>query len=362
MKSRSQVMFLGLSALTGALVVGSVTEGCQSGGTGTGGAGGTGTTNSTNSTSTNPPDTSTSGTTNPTTSTTNSTTSTGGGMMTTVHDITTGAVGQKVAVELKGVVATSHIFLVSQSSTSNSCLWGVFVSDPITGEAQANSGILVVSYGTMATVNDGGTKAFCPVPGPNGTAPTGSAIPDDTAPGDVLDVIGQSDKFVLSSCGSKPNETTIGQFQVSKTTMVTKTGTATPPTPHVLTDSELTTLAAQTDQTFYDKWGGVKLAAKNVTSVPQASGDAGTNSITDGFGNIFLMGSNAQVSDKVYYQGLLAKNDVCHKGPVYANATTTFTEIDAPLYLNFCTWSLVPTNRCKDFNPASDDCAGATCQ
>jgi hypothetical protein len=288
----------------------------------------------------------------------------GGGpaaMMATVKDITTGNIGPKIAVELKGVVAMSPIFLVSQSKTSMSCLWGVFVSDPITGEAQANTGILVVSYGTMATINDGGTKAFCPVPGANGTGPTGSAIPDDTKPGDVLDVIGQSDSYIPTSCGTNPGDSTVPGYQVSKTTSVTKTGTATPPTPHTLTDADMASLSGQTATAFYNQWGGVKIAMKNVTSTPQTNGDAGT-AITDQYGNIILSPHNVQVSDKIYYQGLLAKNDVCHKGPVYANATTTFTEVDGFVYLNFCTWEVLPENRCKDLTPGSDDCAGATCQ
>src|SRR5690348_263975 len=101
MKSRSALVFLGFTVLTGTLVVGSSLGGCQSNGTGTGGAGGTGTTNSTG---TNPNTTNSTGTTNPTTSTSG----TGGGpqaVMATVKDVTTGTIGPKIPVELKGVVA-----------------------------------------------------------------------------------------------------------------------------------------------------------------------------------------------------------------------------------------------------------------
>lgn len=74
-----------------------------------------------------------------------------------------------------------------------------------------------------------------------------------------------------------------------------------------------------------------------------------------------LTGSNLYVGDKLYYQGLLAKTDVCHKGPTYADPATTFTRIDGFSFLDYCTWSLEPDDRCADLDPASDDCAANTC-
>jgi hypothetical protein len=282
-------------------------------------------------------------------------------MLATVNDITTSKVGLKVAVEVKGALAMSHKFLVSHSKTSNSCLWGVFISDPISGETQPNSGILAVSYGTPAVVNDGGTTAFCPVPGPGGTGPAGDAFPDDVVPGDELDIIGQSDSYIPSTCGMNPGESTVPGFQLSKVTMVTRTGTGKAlPKPHVLTATELAAIADQTNMMAHTQWGGVKVSVANVTSVPQANGDGGT-AITDQYGHIVLMTPSMQVGDKVYYQGLLAKKDVCHKGPVYANAATTFTQIDGFHYLDFCTWNLQPGNRCVDLQPGSDDCMGNMC-
>ncbi|MFT3764883.1 MAG: hypothetical protein QM820_05100 [Minicystis sp.] len=128
-----------------------------------------------------------------------------------------------------------------------------------------------------------------------------------------------------------------------------------------MSDAEVAQLASPTDTTFHDQWGGVKVRIKNVTSTPQVNGDGGT-AITDQYGHIVLSGSNLYVGDKLYYQGLLAKTDICHKGPVYANATTTFTQMDGFSYLDFCTWSLEPNNRCQDLAPPSDDCGTSTCQ
>jgi hypothetical protein len=371
MKSRSTMVFACMSALTGALVLGSSLQGCQDGGTGTGGGGGTTTSNGTTN-----PTTTTSGTQSTTSSTgstmnTTSSTTSGGGTYTevTVDQITnsaaSGHVGEKTAVELKGVVAMSHKFLISQSKTSNSCLWGIFLSAPGLTETKEYTGILATSYGTMATVADGGTKAFCPVPGVTG--PAGDAFPDDVKPGDVFDVKGKTSYFNINnvsagSC-SKPTDSMDKQWQVSQINPgdVTKTGTATPPTPHALSAADITTLVSQNAQDFYDKWGGVKVRVTNVTATPQAGQDGGTQ-ITDQYGHILLAGSNLQVGDKLYYQGLLAsKKDPCHMGPAYANPMTMFTQIDGFVYLDFCTWNIQPDNRCVDLQPPSDDCAGNTC-
>src|SRR5689334_17065118 len=104
------------------------------------------------------------------------------------------------------------------------------------------------------------------------------------------------------------------------------TGTAPAPAPHLLTDAEVAQLASPTDGTFHDRWGGVKVRIQNVTSTPQVGGDGGA-SITDPYGHVVLTGSNLYVGDKLHDQGLLAKTDVCHKGPTYADAATTFTRI-----------------------------------
>ncbi len=374
MKSRSTIVFVCLGAVTGALVLGSSLQGCQD--NGTGGTGGGGANPSTTSTgTTNPSTTSTMSTTSSSTSSMNTTSSTSTGTSSyvdvTVEQITNagaaGHVGEGTAVQLKGVVAMSHKFLISQSK-NNSCLWGVFLSAPGLTETKEYSGILATSYGTNATVSDGGTKAFCPVPGKTG--PAGDAFPDDLKPGDVFDVRGSTSYFNINipapgSC-TDPGESMDKQWQISKINPgdVTKTGTAALPAPHALAAADLTTLASQSAQDFYDKWGGVKVRATNGTPeivTPDGGPNAGMPGIVGNFGTITLTGSNVQIVDKIYYQGLLAQSDICHKTPVYANQSTTFTQIDGFVYLNFCTWSIAPDNRCVDYQPPSDDCAGNTC-
>lgn len=368
MVRRSRWMFLGSSAFTGAFLVWSSLAGCQPDETlpastqsGSGGSSGAGVPAS--------------GGKGAATSSSNSTSTSAGaggqggsepGKAATIKDITTGVVGPGIKVKITGVIAMSQKFLISKGSTSGSCLWGIFVSAPNLTETAPNSGILVAAYGVNASIPPGETKAFCPR---LDTGVPGDAIPNDTRPGDVLDIVGETSYFRLSNCDDKvknPGASDVAQYQISQTSSVTKTGTTTLPTPHVMTESEIAQLASPSamDKAFHDQWGGVKVRIANVTSVPQNTGTgttdggtedggAATGTITDQFGHIFVMGSNLQVGNKIYFRPY-QKQEFCFNAPVYP-ATTTFTSIDGFSYLDFCTWSLVPNDKCADLAPPSAD-------
>src|SRR5690606_20272872 len=110
----------------------------------------------------------------------------------TIQQLTTGEIGVDQKVTLKDVVAMSHKFLVSKSKNTGSCLWGVFVSAPGLTDTAANTGMIILSYGTDASIPEGETVAYCPKLGQD---PTGDQIPDDVAPGDVLTVTGTNQVF-----------------------------------------------------------------------------------------------------------------------------------------------------------------------
>lgn len=351
---RSTAFFLGIASLTVALGA-STMAGCQSDTTG-GGAG----TSSSSSSGSGGSASSSSGTAGGTTSSSSSSSSGTGGAAqeVTIQDIATGKVGPKIPVQVNGVVAMTKKFLVSKSNNTGSCLWGIFVSAPGLTETGESTGALAVSYGTQATIPDGGTKAFCPVIEQG--EPAGDGFPDDVKPGDVLDLTGKTDKFLSTSC-TDPGQSTVGQIQISNVITAVKKGTAAVPAPHVFTPADLTTLAGQTDSAFFSKWGGVKVRVQNVKPLV-VTPDGGAPTIVGDFGKIKLEGSNAEIGDKIYYQGLMASlGDVCRKGPVYADNNVTFTQVDGFVYLNFCTWDLEPANRCVDLQPPSDDCAGELC-
>jgi len=365
MVRNGKLVFLGMSAFTGMLAVWSSLAGCQGGSTATtttgdtsnnGGGGAAGATSTSGNMG------GSSAVTSASSMTTTGSMGTGGSaaQVTTITDITTGKIGPAIGVQIKGVVAMSQKFLVSKGG-SGSCLWGIMVSEPNLAETKPNSGILALSYGVNASiVGDGGT-ALCPK---LGTDVIGDAFPDDTKPGDVLDITGETAYFLLSQCATAMGGSTVAQYQLAKVNPggAVKTGTAKVPAAHKLTAAELVQLGSSTDKAFHDMWGNVKVEIDNVVS--EAQDNAGMPSIADSFGHILVHDSalamptaadKVQVGDKLYFRAYLKASNFCYAGPVYANPVTTFTAMEGFNYLDFCTWNLQPNNKCSDLSPPSSD-------
>jgi hypothetical protein len=267
----------------------------------------------------------------------------------TVQEVTTGTVGKGTHVTLSGVVVMSRKFL---ASSSTHCLWGVFVSAPGLTETGPNTGVMVLAYGTDPVVPSGGTKAYCPK---LGMEPTGDSIPDDIKPGDVIELTGTTDYFpTMPKCdpamGNPLNM--VPMRQISATCKVTKTGTAPLPKIHVLTASEIASVSSTTDTAFHDQWGGVKVAVENSGVVPTMDSPP---AVIDSHGNYVLTSGNISVGDKLFYKAW-DTSTVCSAGPTYVDTKTVFTHVEGFHYLNFCTWSIQPNDKCADVVPPSPDC------
>jgi hypothetical protein len=342
MNRRTALFFLCTSALTGSLVVGSSVEGCR-GNTNLGAGGGSGIGGASSSASGAP--------------------GTGGVMgaggnsnvpvvtIPQITDPTAPGFVNSTQVQLKGLVATSIKFEVSKSS-SGECLWGVFLSTPGLATATPHSAILAVNDGTQATAMDGGGKAYCPTIQAN--QPAGDLFPDDTLPGDVFDVVGLAGSYGPSSCGapdaSAPNNSDVGQYQLSKLSTVTRISRGAPvPAPYVLSASDAMTLSAGQDSTFLGAWGGAQVTVQNVTALQQQG------SLFDSYGHM-LLNNGLQVGDKLYYVGYVEATDICYAGPYFSSTMPTFTSITGFAYLDFCTWGIDPSDKCHAFVPPSDDC------
>ncbi len=282
-------------------------------------------------------------------------------------------VGKGLPVNVDGLVVMSRKFLVSKSS-SGTCLYGVFASAPGLTETAPYSGILVLAKGSPAVIPAGQNTAYCgkisnrfaddPLPG--------DVIPDDIKPGDVVNVSGTADSFLLNACANEMNGSKVAQKQISFACKFEKTGMmATPPAPHVFTlPEDIAKLGSSTDTAFHDMWGGVKVRiGAESTAVPQADpgggsgmvvvGDFGLIKLANGTPNDPLM-PNVQVGDKLYYRGY--DKQACYTGPMFSDLNIKWTAIDGFNYLNYCTWDVEPNNKCVDFNPASEDCSGVVCQ
>ncbi len=283
------------------------------------------------------------------------------------------AVGKGLPVNVDGLVVMSQKFLVSKSS-SGTCLYGVFVSEPGLTETAPYSGIMVLAKGSPAVIPPGQNTAYCgkisnrfaddPLPG--------DVIPDDIKPGDVVNVSGTADSFLLNACAAEMNGSKVPQKQISFACKFEKTGmTVTPPAPHVFTlPEDIAKLGSPTDLAFHEQWGGVKVRiGAESTVVPQADPGGGSGMVVVGkFGIIKLangvpndpMKPNVNVGNKLYYRGY--DKQTCYSGPMYSSVDIKFTAIDGFNYLNYCTWDVEPNNKCVDFAPPSEDCSGVVCQ
>jgi hypothetical protein len=224
------------------------------------------------------------------------------------------------------------------------------VSKPGLTETEANSGMIILSYGTKASIPEGGTKSYCPK---LGQEPVGDKIPDNVKPGDVIDVVGVVSRFPDPPMCSAPDPaTTVGMLQLGQVCKADITGTAAVPAPHVLTPDEITGISSTNDKAFHDAWGAVKVRVENAAVEAQGGmvvGDYGIISLTNG----------VHVGDKVYYRGY--SQNYCNAGPEFSDPAMTFNHVDGFHYLNYCTWGIEVNDKCADFDPQSEDCTGPTC-
>lgn len=298
----------------------------------------------------------------------------------TIEEITTGAIAGDTVVELKGVVAMSPKFFID-SIRSGACLWGVFLSSPGLAETAAHSGILAVSRSDALTDENG--EPACPS---LESASAGDPFPDDVAPGELLDVIGETTYFSSSSCrdtcgdllcdpagdppetaescwqdcGASPEligQSAVGQYQLEWIESATRRGRTDAPAPHVLTADEAAKLGSPAETDFYHAWGGVKVRLEGAFDPVLRTDAAGEHAVVGAHGNIHLQGGPVQVGNKLYTIG--GAQSACHKRPIYSSVDVVFTRVDGFVYNNFCIWSLQPASKCTDIAPPSEDCAAA---
>ena len=253
----------------------------------------------------------------------------------------------------------SRKYFVSKGS-SGSCLWGLYVSEPSLAETKPSSGIRVLSYGLNAAIPPGGGAAVCPA---LGQGVTGDQIPDDTKPGDVLDVMGESAYFISPQC---PSAMGLGEPQVAKATSVVKTGTAPVPASHVMSAADLAELVSSGDPAFQSQWLSVKIRIEDVVSEPRSTAQG--MAIVDMLGNLLVHSTSIPVpsaADKLQvatrmFAIFVQAPSFCAGLPTYANLTTAFSAIEgigAYGPPGSCGWALQPASRCLDFTPPSDDCS-----
>jgi len=111
-------------------------------------------------------------------------------------------------------------------------------------------------------------------------------------------------------------------------------------------------LAPGDDRRLLRSWGGALVRLENVTALR----DGDSADVVGPFGVIRLITPPLEVHDKIYYFDMSgAGPGASNKGPKFS-FPTEFSAVTGLIYLDYCTWSLAPRNKCTDFDPPSEDC------
>jgi hypothetical protein len=259
-----------------------------------------------------------------------------GAQRVTLEQIHAGRVRAGVRVSVGPIVASSQKFLASEAK-SGSCLWGAFAADP--EKRGPGSGLLLVSFGAQ---REGGESCRADTDG----------IPDDLAPGDVLELEGKVDEYAPASCDGVARSL---EFAIDPACGARRMQRVAPPEPYDVDVALAERLAAGKDAELLRSYSGALLRLHEVSAIrDEADGDA-----VFSFGVVRLAETALEVSSRLYYF------DLSQGGPKAAVKTprfaypTTFRSVTGALFLDYCSWSLAPRDRCSDFDPASAGCSGS---
>jgi hypothetical protein len=250
----------------------------------------------------------------------------------TLEEIRTGAVLAGVSVAAIAT-ATSQKFLVSQTE-AGSCLWGAFAgSEAVAGEPR---GLLVVSYGNPAPA-----EARCE----SGT----DAIPDDLAPGDSVRIVGRASSFAPASC-----DATIAapQMIADARCPFERLARGAPIEPVTLPLDIASNLATGLDAELVQRWAGGLVQIESVSTLPNDDGDGAVRP----YGVIALAETELEVHADIEYGDLSAGGPRDPSKGLEFPYPTNFRSITGLVYLDYCTYSLAPRDRCLDFDPSSRGC------
>lgn len=255
------------------------------------------------------------------------------GPLAQIHELAEGLVPTKTTLLLEGV-ATSQKFLVSAGSGENSCWFGAFVAEA--GRAGAGSGILLIA-------------AAPPLDGEERCAWGRDALPDDLAPGDVVEAFGTFTAFRPSSCPEIAPQLELVVHDGCPVRRLSRGGD--PPVANLdvaLADD----IARGTEPSLLSAWGGALVRIEHATALR----DGQSSDVVGPYGVIRLEQTALEVHDKIfYYDAAEPGAGSPAKAPVFSYPTE-FRSITGLIYLDYCTWSLAPRDKCLDFDPPSEDC------
>jgi hypothetical protein len=253
----------------------------------------------------------------------------------TLQQIHEGRVRSDTAIEVGPLRLSSQKFLIAEAK-SGSCLWGAYAAEP--DRAGAGSGLLLVSFGAEH---------------PEGEAcRAGSdALPDDLAPGDVVEARGFVDSFAPSSC---PRVAPARQLRIDATCPLARTGSGPPPEATAIDLGLADRLARGEEAQLLEAWGGALVRLEDVTALQdQEDGDA-----VFPFGVVRLAETSLELRSRLYYFDLTEGGPKASQKSPHYPFPTGFPSVTGIVLLDYCSWVLAPRDRCNDAAGA-DGCGQA---
>ena len=251
----------------------------------------------------------------------------------TLAELHSGRVRPGIPIKLSGLLASSQKFLVSEAK-SGACLWGAFAADAqLTG---AGSGLLLVSFGSEHAADQ--------------PCVAGSdALPSDLRPGDQLEAQGMLDQYRPATC---PGVAPAPQLRVDVACPLARVGSVAPPRAASIDFTLADELAAGADRDLLRAWSGALVRLDGAFAEQDPSdGDA-----VFPFGVLKLAETELEVHSRVYYfdLGAAGPRDPS-KAPAYGYPAP-FLSLTGVVFLDYCSWSLAPRDRCSDLSPGSGNC------
>jgi hypothetical protein len=243
------------------------------------------------------------------------------------EEIQSGQVRVGAGIALDATV-TSQKFLLSHSKTG-SCLWGVFVgAEPIAGKPR---GILLISYGERAE-----GEAICR----SGT----DGLPDTLALGDRLSAVGTYSPYAQSSCaGLVPAP----QLRVEAACPVVVSGKGAQVMPVTLSHADADVIGQGTDAAVLRSYAAGLVRLEDVSGVRAEDGEG----VVAPYGVLRFAETRLELHNDVEYGAVTGGGR-----PLAFPYPSTFATVTGLVHLDYCSWTLAPRDRCRDFQPPSANC------
>jgi hypothetical protein len=166
----------------------------------------------------------------------------------------------------------------------------------------------------------------------------------------MLRASGKLDEYAPAACS---DVAPAPQLIVDAACPLVRDGAQLPPQAAVIDAALADRLAAGKDIALMRQWSGALVRLEDVSAQRDEDGDA-----VFPFGVVRLAETSLEVHSRLYYFDLSEGGPrAAGKSPRFAYPTA-FGALTGVVFLDYCSWSLGPRDRCRDLVPASAGCGG----